>query len=635
MSAARMTAARITAVADARDATGRPGGEPGRGSADHLDGRARPSRDSVRPAVPIDALSGAVEDLAGEFALRPLLGRILSRAVALLGAQAGSISTVDERAGVYRKEADLGAGCREGREFPLAEGVTGAVVARRGPVVFDSYAEVPGGQGDGDQGDVDDRDRLYATVGVPICWRGRIIGVCVVFSTDPRVRFGESDVELLSLFAGHAAIALTNATLHARAARRDRRTAVHGERERMVREVHDTVARALGSILVHLDALDSAAPQARLDAARAAARSALAETRRSVLGLGPVLLASRTLAQAVADEVAWVRSVTPLRVDLVVTGEQSGTTPGAALCAFEVLREALTNVVAHACASVVRVGVMHGADEVTVVVEDDGRGFDPADARARRAGLGLSGMVARTHQAGAHLAIESTPGWGTRIRARIPHTPPTEGRPSRQAAPWRVLVAAHRPVLRAGLTALLARAEPEITVAGEVDDAREVAASVSVLEPDLVLVDLRMPGLDGARLTSYIRAARPDTAVLVITDDPGDELLRQAVHAGARGCVGTDLDGPALVRAVLAAIRGDVLLTERVLRRFAEDRPAPEGLTGRESEVRSLVERGLPDKKIASTLGISVKTVEKHVGAVLRKTGAANRTALAHRAASR
>jgi DNA-binding NarL/FixJ family response regulator/signal transduction histidine kinase len=590
---------------------------------------ARSARPPGRAGAPIDALSGAVEDLAGEFALRPLLRRILSRAVALLGAQAGSISTVDERAGVYRKEADLGVGCQEGREFPLAEGVTGAVVARRGPVVFDSYAEVPRGHVDASE-----RDRLHATVGVPITWRGRIIGVCVVFSTDPRARFGSDDVELLSLFAGHAAIALTNATLHAEAALRDRRGAVDAERERMLREVHDTVARALGSILVHLDALESAAPEERLDAARAAARAALAETRRSVLGLGPVLLESRSLTQAVADEVAWIRSVASLRVDLVVTGDEAGVVHGAAVCALEIMREALTNVVAHSAASVVRVGLMHGPDEVTVVVEDDGRGFDPADGRVRRAGLGLSGMVARAHQAGARLTIESTPGWGTRIRARVPYAAPRDGEAPGRAVPWRVLVAAHRPVVRAGLTALLARAEPEVAVVGEVDDAREVAANVRVLEPDLVLVDLRMPGLDGARLTSYIRAARPETAVLVVTDDPGDELLRQAVHAGARGCVGTDLDGPALVRAVLAAIRGDVLLTGRVLRRFAADGPAAEGLTGRESEVRSLVERGLPDKKIASVLGISVKTVEKHVGAVLRKTGAPNRTALAHRAVS-
>jgi DNA-binding NarL/FixJ family response regulator len=199
-----------------------------------------------------------------------------------------------------------------------------------------------------------------------------------------------------------------------------------------------------------------------------------------------------------------------------------------------------------------------------------------------------------------------------------------------------VLVAHPKPIMRAGLVRLLAGVEPDIQVVGEISDAREVIDAVRVLEPDVVLLELRMPGLDGARLTSYIRAARPGVSVLVLTDDHTDDLLRDAVHAGALGCIGSDVDGPALARAVLAAARGDVLLTGQVQRFIRERRaPAEEPLTEREHEVRLLVEQGLQDKQIGTRLGISVKTVEKHVGAVLRKTGSANRTELAHRAALR
>ncbi len=577
----------------------------------------------------VDALSGAVEDLAGQFALRPLLHRILRRAVSLLGAGAGSISTVDERAGTYRKEADLGVGCQEGGVFPLAEGATGAVVARRGPRVFDSYSEVPGGHVD-----PADRDRLHATIAVPIEWRSEIIGVCVVFSTDPATRFGKEDVELLDVFAKHAAIAIANARLHRETEERARHLAVSAERERVARDVHDTVARALGSILLHMDALEVPDQARRLEAAQAAARTALAETRRTVLGLGPSLLESHSLDEAIAVELGWVRSTAGIRADLVVTGDRPRLAPEIGAHALRLVQEALTNVVAHAAADLVRVGVMYGEEEVAVVVEDDGRGFEPADGEVRRAGLGLTGIVARARQLGAGLRIESTPGWGTRIRVTIPYAAAGEDPPAGAPAPWRVLVVDRRPVVRAGLVRLLARAEPEVQVVGEIADAREVVDAVRVLDPHVVLLDLRMPGLDGSRLTSYVRAASPGTAVLVMTDDLGDELLPEAVRAGARGCVGSDLDGPGLVRAVLAAARGDVLLTERVLRGFADrDRPGDGPLTDREREVRSLMERGLPDKRIATALGISVKTVEKHVGAVLRKTGAPNRTALAHRAA--
>jgi DNA-binding NarL/FixJ family response regulator len=112
--------------------------------------------------------------------------------------------------------------------------------------------------------------------------------------------------------------------------------------------------------------------------------------------------------------------------------------------------------------------------------------------------------------------------------------------------------------------------------------------------------------------------------VLVMTEDHTHELLRDAVHAGARGCIGPDLDGSAL-------------LTDTVFSGFVRPRGVGVGetLTAREREVCALVELGLRDKQIAGRLGISVKTVEKHVGAALRKTGSANRTALAHRAASR
>ncbi|MEW2545493.1 response regulator [Streptomyces sp. NPDC047002] len=577
----------------------------------------------------LDALSGAVEDLAGQFALQPLLHRILRRAVALLGAGAGSISTVDERAGTYRKEADLGVGCQEGRVFPLAEGATGAVVARRGPCLFDSYSEVRGGHVD-----PADRERLHATVAVPIEWRGAIIGVCVVFSTEPATRFTCEDVDLLGLFARHAAIAIANARLHRDAEERARRLAVGAERERVVRDVHDTVARALGSIITHMDAAAVQDPGGRLDAARAAARAALRETRRTVLGLGPSLLDLASLDEALAVELDWVRSTAPVRTDLVVTGEPRPLDPDLRATALRLAQEALTNVVAHAAASQVRVGVLYGDAELSVVVEDDGRGFDPQDPSVRRAGLGLTGIVTRARRLGAELQVESTPGWGTRIRLRIPYARDGAEPGAGAVRACRVLVVDRRPVVRAGLVRLLGGGEPGVEVVGEVGDAREVVEAVRVLEPDVVLLDLRMPGLDGARLTSYVRAASPATAVLVMTDDLGDELLKEAVQAGARGCVGSDLDGPAVVRAVLAAVRGDALLSERVLRRFADrDGPRPESLTDREREVRALVEQGLPDKRIASALGISVKTVEKHVGAVLRKTGAPNRTALAHRAA--
>ncbi len=111
---------------------------------------------------PTAALIAVIEDLAGELSLGPLLERILRRSTELLGCDAGSICLVDEAAGVYRKEADIGVACQSGRIFPLDEGVTGAVYAARGLVIFDDYAKVPGGHVR-----EEDRASLKGVIGVP------------------------------------------------------------------------------------------------------------------------------------------------------------------------------------------------------------------------------------------------------------------------------------------------------------------------------------------------------------------------------------------------------------------------------------------------------------------------------------
>jgi len=209
-------------------------------------------------ALPADAAARAAgliavaEDLAGEFSLRPLLQRILLRCTELLGCTAGSICSVDEVAGTYRKEADIGVACQSGQVFPLSEGMTGVVVARRAPVWFARYDQVQGGHVA-----AEDRATLRGVIGVPLEWRGQVIGACVVFSRDERRLFGPDDAELLELFARHAAIALATARMHEAAEERARAEATASERDRLLGEVQDSLGRRLMSIRLHLDAAET------------------------------------------------------------------------------------------------------------------------------------------------------------------------------------------------------------------------------------------------------------------------------------------------------------------------------------------------------------------------------------------
>jgi signal transduction histidine kinase/DNA-binding NarL/FixJ family response regulator len=606
------------------------------------------------------SLIAVAEDLAGEFSLRPLLERILLRCTELLGCDAGSICSVDEAAGTYRKEADIGVACQSGRVFPLSEGMTGAVVARRSPVWFARYDDVPGGHVAPES-----RATLRGVIGVPLEWRGRIIGTCVVFSRDDRAAFGPADAELLRLFAKHAAITLVNARMYEQAEERARSEAVAAERDRMLAELHDTLAQRLVSVRAHIDtagehltALTSTAaagsavagsavaddapagggqPDARLrmvaeDLRRASATAGntLIEARLTLLGLASSPLDGTTMEDALRSEVAWARSTGHLEVGFATAGAPVALAGDLSREVLRTAREALTNIVAHAHARTVRLGLLYEPGAVSLLVQDDGQGFDPRSGwPADR--LGLRAMSDRASALGATVDVDSLPGWGTRIRARFPFTRADEPESPR----LRVLVAAAQPALRAGLIRLLTWAEPGIEVTGEAATADEAIDAGRLTRPDVVLVDLAMAtGEDGRAadgITAMLVSAQPGLAIVGVCD-AADERVAAAMRAGARGCVDTDADGPELARAVIAASRGQAVLSGPMLTQLHRGLRAGESvptLTDREREVRGLMEQGLPDKVIAERLVLSVKTVEKHAGAVLRKTGARNRTELA------
>jgi signal transduction histidine kinase/DNA-binding NarL/FixJ family response regulator len=506
--------------------------------------------------------------------------------------------------------------------------MTGAVVARRAPVWFARYSDVPGGHVAPQS-----RATLRGVIGVPLEWRGRIIGACIVFSRDDRRAFGPADADLLRLFAKHAAIALANARVHHDAEERARSEATAAERDRMLAELHDTLAQRLVSMRVHIDeaAAGRADAEGHLRQASAIAGEALVEARLTLLGVAASPLDGRTLEEALRSEVAWAQSTGHLEVRFVSAGSPVELDTRLSREVLRIAREALTNIVGHARARSVRLGLLYEPGAVSLLVQDDGQGFDP------RSGwdgdrFGLRAMCERASAVGASVDVDSLPGWGTRIRARFPYVPQAEP----ASRPLTVLVAARQPALRAGLARLLTWTEPGIEVVGEVATAAEAMAACQALHPDVVLADLGMPaGLGGtgprqAGIAGLLIGGSPEVAVVGVCD-AADERVAEAMRAGARGCVDAGVDGPELARAVVAAGRGQAILSGPVLRqlhRGLREEPAP-ALTEREREVRGLMEQGLPDKLIAERLVLSVKTVEKHAGAVLRKTGARNRTELA------
>ncbi|AMM20809.1 hypothetical protein AX769_12490 [Frondihabitans sp. PAMC 28766] len=583
-----------------------------------------PGTDTTR-SEELAILSSLAADLAGQFRLEPLLTRILTNAVQLLGCDSGSLCTIDELAHTYRKEVDLGVGCHAGSVFPLDEGVTGAVVRAGGTVVFDDYSAVPGGHVDA----TDDRYRM-PVIGVPIRLDAHVIGACIVFADREERRFTRADAELLELFATHASVAIANSRLHTLLGERRQAIAVAAERERTVRDVHDSVARTMAEVVVHLDAAARKAEQGDdthddIVKAREAVRQSLAETERSADRLGPDTPDVISLEEAVGHELDWVATTAGVRTQLVVVGERRPVQREVSREVLRIVQEALTNVVAHARATSVRLGLVHSPDGVGVIVEDDGVGFD---ATSRVTGWGLSGLSARARQIGGTVQIDSTPEWGTRIRVDLPRLP-ARAADDATTPRLRVVVLHEHALVRAGVVRLLGRAEPGLRVVAEFSDAAIALEGIAVVRPDVVVADLDLPGVSAPELMHRLAALDPEARVVFLVSSRDDARISEAALAGARGFVERGADAVSLGRAVMAAADGDAVLSGDLISRLgapAEDRDA---LTARERQVRDLVARGLPDKLIAIELGISPKTVEKHVGTILRKTGAHNRTELA------
>jgi DNA-binding NarL/FixJ family response regulator len=191
----------------------------------------------------------------------------------------------------------------------------------------------------------------------------------------------------------------------------------------------------------------------------------------------------------------------------------------------------------------------------------------------------------------------------------------------------RVIVADDHPVVREGVRAML-DAEPDLDVVGEAGSGAEAIALAARLRPDVVLMDLRMPGTDGVEATGAITAAGYARVLVVTTYDTDTDILR-AVEAGATGYLLKDTPRRELAEAVRAAARGETVLAPPVARKLVSRvrLPAVEAPTRRELEVLAEVARGLSNVEIGRSLHISEATVKTHLVRVFEKLGVSDRTA--------
>jgi DNA-binding NarL/FixJ family response regulator len=193
-----------------------------------------------------------------------------------------------------------------------------------------------------------------------------------------------------------------------------------------------------------------------------------------------------------------------------------------------------------------------------------------------------------------------------------------------------VLLVDDHPLVRAGLTTLIATTD-DLVIVGQAAGGEQAVTMADDLEPEVVLMDLSMPGMDGVEATRLILDAHPEIHVVVLTSFADEDRVSDALAAGAVGYLLKDCDPPEVLSAIRSASLGHAPLDPRVARGLLPSATprVKDTLSARELQVLRLVAKGLANKQIGRTLGISERTVKVHVGHVFRRIGVADRTSAA------
>lgn len=358
-------------------------------------------------------MSQAVLAVSRQLRTRDALRVIVGSARTLAGAEYAALGVPDDRGsfGEFVVDGISAARQRAIGPLPRQHGMLAALLKAEEPVRLADIREDPRFEGWPSA-----HPEMSGFLGVPVRSGPEVLGIIFVANKESGAAFTERDTEVLTLFAAHAAIALTNARLY----ERSRELSVMEERGRLARELHDAVSQRLFSIRAHARAAsalvfsDSARAAGEIAAISELGAQAHAELRAVIDGLAPPeldgLAASLRRYAALAGRAHGV----PVEVAATDVGELA---PDVAAAAFRVAQEALHNALRHSGASSVRVALSRTPRRVTLTVADDGIGFDPELASG---GLGLASMRERAAFAGGTLRVRSAPGTGAEVRLVIP-----------------------------------------------------------------------------------------------------------------------------------------------------------------------------------------------------------------------
>ncbi|MBK8049129.1 MAG: response regulator [Anaerolineales bacterium] len=406
-----------------------------------------------------------------------------------------------------------------------------------------------------------------------------------------------------------------------------RQMTILGERERMAHDLHDGVGQVLGYVSTQTQSAREYLRTGQIQIADAilaqlagVTQDAHADIRNFILGVPPGSDDSADLVTALAQLVQrfgaqYGQSATFTSLS---TNAPAWVTPYQQTQLLFVVQEALTNIRKHAQAIAAHVRFEAADYRVTVTVTDDGDGFDQHKVSADHFGLQI--MKSRMAEAGGSLEVTSAPGQGTKIIAAFDRTPEAD-LPSDQLAGLRVLIADDQPLFRDGLHNLLTARG--IIVAGVAANGAEAVQMATDLQPDIVIMDLHMPLLDGLDATEQIKQAFPQIQVLVLTIAESDATLVEALRRGASGYLLKNLDAQTLFTMLEQLRRGETVLTPtmatHLVNQFAHGDYENPVFTERQQEILRLMAQGYTYREIAAKVHLSESAVKYNAGQILAR----------------
>jgi len=381
-----------------------------------------------RRAEELNALQKTVFDITAAQSLPGLLESIVERACQLVGAHGGGLYLTDPA----KKEVHCDVSYKTDVNFvgvviKYGEGISGRVAQTGEPLYIEDYKNWAG------RAQSFDVERPFSAVlGVPLLWGGQVNGVIDVIHYEEGKTFTQADMDMLNIFAGHAAIAIENSRLlEASQAGEDQvrklstrlAEAEENERRRIARELHDQVGQSLSALSINMNIMHSQVPEflpgfkRRLDDSLMLIDQTTDHIRHLMSELRPAVLDDYGLKAALDWAVGSIAKRTNLK--FLVEGECNRFPPRIEIALFRIAQEALGNISRHAHARNVKVLLTQAGPEMSMSITDDGVGFDPSNVAAtEKSGWGLRLMAERAESIGASLQVESTPGKGTCITAR-------------------------------------------------------------------------------------------------------------------------------------------------------------------------------------------------------------------------